>query len=100
MSDKVSVVGRGIDRPNAERDAESRKFQAIADDQFQMSTPQGRKWTWNILRSLGYSDPIQEINAKAYGLAAKQEVALNLAKRLKKHCRDHFYLMEVENDGL
>lgn len=98
MDNRVQVIARGIDKQSALREAAIIADRNTYDLQFQMSTEQGRRFVWGVLKKLGYGTPIIDINAKVYGAVAKQEVALAIASELKKASREAFYLMESENE--
>lgn len=81
---------------------EQKQLQAvrIADLVEQMESKKGRRFVWGVLKSMLYQTPIIDTNASVYGKVAKQAVAIELVKELKACCRDLFYAMEIENDGL
>lgn len=90
--------GAQLREHQAKRDmAEARRIADVID---QMSTPKGRRYVWNIIKNLGYQEQITEANATVYGRVAKQAVAISMVKEMKHRCRDLFYQMEIENDGL
>ena len=66
----------------------------------QMDTPKGRRYVWQVLKTLGYQTAITDTNAGVYGKVAKQAVAVEMVREMKCKCRDLFYAMEIENDGL
>ena len=71
-----------------------------ADLADQMKTPVGRRYVWQVLKNLLYQEAITDTNAAVYGKVAKQAVAVAMVKEMKSKCRDLFYTMEIENDGL
>jgi len=74
--------------------------QANLDLTRQMETAQGRRFVWGVLQSLLYQQRITDSNASVYGKVAKQAESVNMVRAMKTKCRDLFYLMEIENDGL
>ena len=93
---EISIAAR---RQKEEADKQNLKLKADIlhkDLQTQMSTPQGRRFVWRVLKKLSYNTPIVEVSAKVYGAVAKQEVALDIARELKQACREEFYMMETE----
>lgn len=66
----------------------------------QLGTAVGRRYVWQVLKNLLYQEPITDTNAGVYGKVAKQAVAIQMVKEMKTRCRDLFYIMETENDGL
>ena len=93
------TVGRA-DKQRYEEEVKQIQAVRAADLIDQMETPKGRRFVWGILKTLLYQTPVIEANASVYGKVAKQAVAIELAKELKSCCRDLFYEMEIENDGL
>jgi len=75
---------------------ELRKKQRELDLKKQMETPQGRRFVFYVLDSLGWQKNILETNAAVYGRTAKQAVANDLVKELKKLSPENFMLMEIE----
>jgi hypothetical protein len=71
-----------------------------ADLADQLGTAVGRRYVWQVLKNLLYQESITDTNAGVYGKVAKQAVATQMVKEMKSRCRDLFYLMEIENDGL
>ena len=98
MGNDIKVIRNEEDRKAFREQTEIDKRKTEADRIQQMSTPQGRRFVWDVLKKLSYNTAIQDINAKVYGAVAKQEVALAIAKELKESCRESFYLMETENE--
>jgi hypothetical protein len=64
----------------------------------QMSTPVSRTFVAYVLDKLGYMQNIVETNASVYGKTAKQAVANDIAREIKKVCPDLFMQMESEVD--
>ena len=62
----------------------------------QMESPQGRRIMMWFLEKLGYMQNIVATNASVYGMTAKQAVANDIVRELKKACTDSFMLMEKE----
>lgn len=93
------TIGRA-DKQRYEEDQKQLQAVRMADLIDQMDTPKGRRFVWGMLKSMLYQTPITDTNASVYGKVAKQAVAIELAKELKACCRDLFYTMEIENDGL
>ena len=83
-----------------DEEQQQRRAIRIADLIDQMSDPKGRRFVWAVLKDLLYQQPITDTNAAVYGKVAKQAVSFAMARELKSTCRDLFYLMEIENDGL
>ena len=63
----------------------------------QMETAQGRRVIMLVLDKLGYQQNIGDMNAAVYGKTAKQAVANDLAKELKRINPENFMLMEIES---
>jgi len=74
--------------------------QRIQDTLDQLSTDTGRRFGWRVLEALADHRPIGDTGASVYARAAKQAVAIEMVKDLKKRARDQFYMMEIENDKL
>ena len=83
-----------------DEEQQQRKAIRVADIVDQMTEPKGRRFVWGILKDLLYQQPVTDTNAAVYGKAAKQAVAFTMVREMKSTCRDLFYLMEIENDGL
>ena len=62
----------------------------------QMETPQGRRIMMWFLDKLGYMQNIVATNASVYGMTAKQAVANDIVRELKKVCPESFMQMERE----
>ena len=92
-------IGRA-DKQQYEEEQKLLQMIKTADIVDQMTTAQGRRFVWIILKALLYQTPVIDTSASVYGKTAKQAVAIKLAKELKTCCRDLFYTMENENDGL
>lgn len=97
------MIRETIGKADKDRYDEDRKRQQAirtADLIDQMETAKGRRVVWGILKDLHYQEPVTDTNASVYGKVAKQAVATELTRKLKTCCRDLFYAMEIENDGL
>jgi len=84
--------------------AEQQKKQSIkqADHEIdvlrQMETPQGRRIMMWVLKKLGYQENILDTNAQVYHKVAKQAVANDIVRELKRVCPANFMQMEQENE--
>lgn len=65
----------------------------------QMETSVGRDFVWHVLKQLGYMQNITDTNASVYGRTAKQAVANDLAREIKKICPELFMRMENEKEA-
>jgi len=94
-----------IPNPNEERDKQEAELQRMQHENMikrQMETPQGRMFVWHVLGKLGYRQNITATNASVYGACAKQTVANDIEREIKKVCPSEFLRMEQEganNDG-
>lgn len=62
----------------------------------QMETTTGRMFVKYVLDKLGYMQNINDTNASVYGKTAKQAVANDITRDIKKHCPELFMKMEGE----
>jgi len=82
--------------------AEHKKKQSIkqADHELkivrQMDSRDGRYIMMWTLKKLGYQENIVDLNANVYGKTAKQAVANDIVKELKRICPASFMQMEIE----
>jgi len=92
------VIRTDADYKKAQDKADIKRARHINMLEQQMQTKPGRQFVWWILYLLGYDQPIVDINAKVYGMNAKQAIAIQIKEELKKASRDEVYLMERENE--
>jgi hypothetical protein len=62
----------------------------------QMETKPGRDFVKYVLDKLGYMQNIMDTNASVYGKTAKQAVANDISRDIKKICPELFMQMEGE----
>lgn len=100
MNDKIMSVTNAQQYKKMQADAKIKSDQMELDLMRQMETPHGRRYVWSVLQSLLYQQRITDTNASVYGKVAKQAESVGMVLTMKAKCRDLFYLMERENDGL
>jgi hypothetical protein len=100
MNDKGIAITNPQQYKRMQDAARLKADQAELDLLRQMETPHGRRYVWGVLQSLLYQQRITDTNASVYGKVAKQAESVGMVLTMKAKCRDLFYLMERENDGL
>lgn len=100
MTDKTTVVTTPQQYKRMQEAIKIKADQAELDLMRQMDSPHGRRYVWGVLQSLLYQQRITDSNANVYGKVAKQAESVGMVLTMKAKCRDLFYLMEKENDGL
>jgi hypothetical protein len=87
----------------SDKNADVKEKQAqLAQDRFdnmikkQMDTQTGRSFVFYILEKLLYNQNIADTNASVYGKTAKQAVANDIVKEIKKTCPELILKMEEE----
>jgi hypothetical protein len=92
-----------IPNPNEDRDRQQAEAQRLTHENMitrQMETQLGRMFVMHVLGKLGYMQNIVDTNASVYGKTAKQAVANDLAKEIKKVCPSEFLRMEQEAETI
>jgi hypothetical protein len=98
MTNPYVQIGKAQQDKQAEQD-EMKRLNNENMIRKQMSTPVSRSFVWHVLTKLGYMQNILETNATVYGKTARQAVANDICREIKKICPSEFMLMEQESEG-